>query len=95
MNWFIGKFFDSSRIDADGRTQGLVLHSATPESQNKAGQKLGGGICLSVPHPLKSGGHVSPVTHRIDAHGRTQGLVLHKAILKLHDKGGQKLGGGI
>ena len=32
--------------------------------------------------------------HRINAHTGTQGFVLHSAKLGLHDKGGQKGGGG-
>ena len=37
---------------------------------------------------------VSSFAPRINAHGATQGLVLHSAKLRLHDKGGQKHGKG-
>ena len=37
---------------------------------------------------------VSSFAPGINAHGATQGLVLHSAKLRLHDKGGQKHGKG-
>ena len=37
---------------------------------------------------------MSSFSPRINVHGATQGLVLHSAKLRLHDKGGQKHGKG-